>query len=183
MKAITSILKITIGILLLCLLTSTSISAQIDSTHTYPYKYIEDGKVIGVLFTVEQAQKIDNDYELFTLMDSVIKEYGLTDKVTIGVMDALNNKIVVLELTIDNLNKMLLEKDSIISNRNEVIEAMKKKIDLSEKEIDTYKEKELSHESEKKELKKEIRKQKIQKVVGFVASGIVTVGIVILTLF
>lgn len=160
--------------------TVNSVTVKLDTI--YPQPLISNGKVIGILFTENQAQKIDNDYELFSLMDSIITQYGLTDSITVGVIDAQGKKITQLELQIDNYKVMLNDKDNMINNRNSVISELKRKIELQEEQIKLQQDKEASYEEERKVLKREIRKQKTQKIVGFITTGMVAVGIVVISI-
>lgn len=159
-------------------LDSNYVTVQLDSL--YPQPLVVDGKVIGVLFTVEQAQKIDNDYELFSLMDSIITQYGVNDSITVGVINVQGKKIASLELQVENYKKMLEDKENMLTNRDLVIKELKQKVDMQEAQIKLYQEKEVSFENEISDLKKEVRRQKRQKIIGFVTTGIGATGIIIL---
>lgn len=159
-------------------LDSNYVTVQLDSL--YPQPLVVDGKVIGVLFTVEQAQKIDNDYELFSLMDSIITQYGVNDSITVGVINAQGKKIASLELQVENYKKMLDDKENMLTNRDLVIKELKQKVDMQEAQIKLYQEKEVSFENEISDLKKEVRRQKRQKIIGFVTTGLGATGIIIL---
>lgn len=146
----------------------------------YPQLLKVDGKVIGVLFTIEQAQKIDNDYEMYSLMDSIVKEYGLNDSITVGIIDAQGKKITSLELQVDNMKTMLKNKDAMLDNRDTTITEFKRKIDLYNAEIVLRNEREYSYKEEVNALKKEVKKQKRQKVIGFITTGLGVAGVIIL---
>ena len=54
-------------LILAMIISNISISqtqSQLMPESSYPQYYIENGDTIGVIFTVEQAQKVDNDLEL-----------------------------------------------------------------------------------------------------------------------
>jgi len=159
---------------------TTQNTLEIDTT-LLPQPYYYDGIIIGVLFSVEQAQKIDNDYEMYTLMDSIIRQYGLNDSITIGIINEQGKKIATLEVKVDNLEEMINDKESMIGNRDEVINELMDKVELQNRQIKLFKEKENSYEEEKKALEKEVRRQKRQKILGFIATTATTVGIVILS--
>jgi uncharacterized protein (DUF3084 family) len=158
---------------------SNYVSVKLDSL--YPQPLVVDGEVIGVLFTVEQAQQIDNDYELFSLMDSIITQYGVNDSITVGVINAQGKKIASLEMQVENLNKTIANNEEMLSNRDVVIGELKDKIYLQEAQIKLYQQKETSFENEIADLKKEVKKQKRQKIFGFIGTGTMTIGIIVLS--
>ncbi len=158
---------------------SSYVSVKIDSL--YPQPILVGDSVIGVLFTVEQARQIDNDYELFSLMDSIISQYGVNDSITIGIIDAQGKKISSLQLQVDNYEKMLNDKEIMLDNRDDVIAELRTKVKFQEGQLELRKEKEESYKGQIKDLKKDVRRQKIQKIVGYIATGVLAVGIVILS--
>lgn len=139
----------------------------------FPQPYYVNGEMIGVLFTIEQARKIDNDYELFYLMDSIISEYGINDSLTIGIMNAQGEKIKNLEMQVSNC-------DSLLNNRGSLIRELKTKLTLYDEEIKIMKEKEESYIEETKALKKEVKKQKRQKIIGYIVSGVIIVLVILI---
>lgn len=155
------------------------VSVKLDSL--YPQPLVVDVEVIGVLFTVEQAQKIDNDYELFSVMDSIITQYGVNDSITIGVINAQGKKISSLELQVENLRTTIKNNEEMLANRDVVIGELKDKIDLQEAQIKLYQQKETSFENEIADFKKEVKKQKRQKIFGFIGTGTMTIGIIVLS--
>jgi len=171
-----------IAILLTLMIMSLIGAAQSIKDTIYPQALLSDnGEVLGIVFTIEQAQKIDNDYELFSLMDSIIKQHGLTDSITIGVIDAQNKKITQLELQIENYEELLMSSKDMLSNRNSVIDELNSKVKIMQEQIELYKEIDVSHTNEKKLLMKEIRKHKAQKIIGFITTGLLAVGVVIVS--
>ena len=156
-------------------LTYSQDSVNIVLTDVYPQTLIIDNMVKGVIFTVEQAQKIDNDYDLFNVMDSIVSEYGISDSITIAIIDSQGKQIT-------NLKTQLKNSDSLLLNRNFVIKELNDKIELDRVEIDLLHQKEESYIKENKELRKALRKERIKKVVAYVTSGVAIVGIVILSI-
>jgi len=149
----------------------TNPSEEVVDDTIYPQPYYENGEIIGVIFTLEQARKIDNDYELFYLMDSIVSQYGINDSITIGIMNAQGEKIKNLEMQIENC-------DTLLNNRGHVINELKNKLSIYDDEINVMKKKEKSYIEETKALKKEVKKQKRQKIIGYIVSG----GIIVLVI-
>lgn len=152
----------------------TQVFAQFDTLDLpRPYYYMD--KVVGVIISLEQAQKIDNDYEVFTQMEKLIKEYNLSDSITISIVNVQNEKIALLEAKIDNNKHIITEKDSLITNLN-------KTIDTYIRDIMLYKELDTVNKNEIKTLKDENRKNRRQKIAAFVTSGILAVAIIVVSI-
>ena len=83
----------------------------------YPiYKYDSTSHVMTVVFTIEQAQKIDNDYDYYEFLNS-FKVDSLVNSYQIVITD-MNNIIAKQNITINDLNEL--------NNKNEQISSYKK---------------------------------------------------------
>lgn len=162
--------------LLIVMFSTFSSNAQttdVKATDDFPQYYVKGKDTIGVIFTVAQAQKIDNDYELLALLkkskiqsDSLINAY-------ITVVDLQGKQIAKLELKtslLEDLNKI---KDSEIENLKQQISQYKKDKVLSDSII-------VNDNKQITSYKKEARKLRTQK---YIFTGIgVAVAVAILVL-
>lgn len=156
-------------LLILMLLLSFSGFAQNNS---YP-KYITDGDTLRVVFTIEQAQKIDNDLELLSMYKNASVNYDSVSNAYILVIDNMNNQIATLKLAL-NTSEVINE------NNTSLIRNLKGQITNYEQDLILAKQ-----QSDNKDIiitnqKKEIKKQKTQKIIGFISAVGIAVGLIIL---
>lgn len=141
----------------------------------YPIMSVDSCGNKVVTLTLEQAQKIDNNLEILKLLkiqtsdcDSVISAY-------IVVVDEFRNKVAVLEFSVKTLNDQLKSKDRALSNLQEQLKNEKKDKTLCEGQL---KSKDIIID----DRDKEIRKLKIQKIVGFATGTAALIVSVVLLL-
>lgn len=158
-----------------------NITNDIDTTKLPQFVY-SDSVIVGVIFSLKQAQKIDSDYELYTLMDTIINQYGVSDSITISIINTQSGKISSLESKVVVLSDIIKDKDKALINRNSVIDELKYKAKIQDEQLENYSLIEESHEKEKKDLNKEISKQKRQKVIAFISTTAGAIGIVLLNI-
>lgn len=137
---------------LICLIGFSQDSTSRDSLK-FPSWFVVEGDTMGIIFSLQQAQKIDNDLEMKTLLekkgyacDSTLSKFiKLVDDKT-AFISSLDLKIKSLEdlskdkdLAIDNLNarisnlnldvifsnQQLTRKDNIIQNKDIQINTLK----------------------------------------------------------
>lgn len=125
------------------------------------------------MITVEQAQKIDNDLELLKLFENQGIQCDSLNTSYIKAIDNLNNQVRLLELDTKILKDQINDKDIQISNLQKQLTNEKIIGDLCE-------EQKKNKDEEIKLLKKEVRKQKTQKIVGFIIGGLSIIGGIIL---
>lgn len=117
-----------------------------------------------VVFTLEQAKKLDNDEELLKIYqllhsssDSLIK--SLIFKVSVS-----DTEIAYLQLKVTELEKVNATQKSLISILNEQIADYKQNVALADKQL-TLKDEQI------KNLNKEVKRQKRLKILGFSVGG------------
>ncbi len=140
-----------------------------------PQYLVEGGDTIGIIISIEQAQALDNDAELLELFKKMRLDCDNLDTHYVKVINALEEKVLLLEIQKKDLIKQGEEKDLLINNL---------KIRLSNCELDTRLcEEQLEIKNEEiKILKKEIFRQKVKKIIsvaGNVALAVVTTIIII----
>jgi hypothetical protein len=134
------------------------------------YMYDSTSKTMTVVFTLEQARTIDNDYDYLDLLelsrkgcDSLAKSYQIL------VMD-MGRVIAQQDITIKDYIRLDVKNNQLINNLNEQIK----------KYIEDQLKCELLIKNQDYQLnsyKKEIRKLKIKKTVGIFTLGGVTIGL------
>lgn len=158
--------------LLLGLFTLTTLRAQVKQE--YPQSYIKDGKTY-VVFTLEQAQKIDNDYDLLVLLKQSKAQYEKLDTANIIVINNLGAQVAELKLKINTLDGLLKDRDMQINN-------LKDQINKYEKDQLLANEQSMKKDSIISNNTKQIRKLKRQKFLGFTVGGGGLVSVIVLLL-
>jgi hypothetical protein len=140
----------------------------------YP-KMIRNNDKTYVIFTLEQAKKIDNNSELLTLVQGVIDNANLSDAVWIKIVDGLKEEIVLLEEEISIKDIKLNKQDEKISNLLEQIS----KLENENKLLIEINNNTQSIIEEKDAI---IRKNKIQKITGFSIGSVSIIAVVVLSI-
>ena len=153
------------SILLILIVIFSILSVKSQTLPNYPYFLKNNvGDTIGVVFSLAQAQRIDNDYELLSLLRKAKIQSDKNDSLSIVVVNELNEKVATLNLKVSALNDIDKLKDSEITNLKAQIELYRRDQSLS------------NTESAKKDTiinndKREIRGLKTQRFLGFVIGG------------
>lgn len=153
-----------------------SLTYLISSAQTELPRYlIENGDTIGVIISVEQAQKLDNNSELLELFKKLRIDCDNLDTHYIQVINSLNEQVALLKVNVSELEGQ----SSSLSSWNE---SLKEQLKNSEKSNKLCNEELENKDQEIKILKGELRRQKIKKVVsvaGNVALIVVTTILII----
>jgi len=141
-------------------------------------KYLTSGKdTIGVIFTLKQAQQIDNDYELLDILTKMKIECDSLNKYWIQVNDEKGKLISLFKLKIQQNDSLISIKDEKIENLNQQIKShiknekdMQAQLDIRSDQISN--------------LKKDNRKLKIKSILGWTGTTTgVAAAIVVITYF
>jgi gamma-glutamylcyclotransferase (GGCT)/AIG2-like uncharacterized protein YtfP len=178
-----------ITIILFSLL-STNLFAQnedslfVSEEKTYEYEIIDeypsyvkkDGEIIGVIFTVEQAQKIDSYIELLDLFKKLNIQDSKIEEFYISIINDQNEKILTYELKVDEFKSKLIDKEMIIKELEYQIS--------KQKEFNIKTEEQRQNDTEIiEELKKELTKEKTKKIVGISTSTTIGAALLALTIY
>lgn len=106
----------------------------------FPAWFIHKGDTVGLIFTIEQVQKIDSDLELLSWLEKKGFTCDSTISVYIKLVDDLEKQVTILKTTISELNNDISDKKSQISILKEKIENYKKDVDLANSQIVKLKE-------------------------------------------
>ena len=146
----------------------------ISSAQTELPRYlIEGGDTIGVIISIEQAQKLDNNSELLELFKKLRIDCDNLDTHYIQVINALNEQVALLKVNISELEG---ENSSLTSWNS----SLKEQLRNSEKSNRLCNEELENKDQEIKILKSEVRRQKIRKVVSVVGNAALIVVTTIL---
>lgn len=141
-------------------------------------KYLTSGKdTIGVIFTVKQAQQIDNDYELLDILTKMKIECDSLSKYWIQVNDEKGKLISLFKLKIQQNDSLISIKDEKIENLNQQIKShiknekdMQEQLDIRLEQISNF--------------KKDNRKLKIKSILGWTGTTTgVAAAIAVITYF
>lgn len=157
-------------LLLIMILISFNIYSQ-----DYPRIELNNKGEKIVVFTLEQAQKIDNDLEILELMKVARVKCDSLNLSYIKVIDEQKGEIIILKKLNDELSKNEKDKDKQISNLSEQNSNLQKNIDLCNKE-NGNKDKEIEG------LNDDIKKVKWKSLGGGFVAGVVLTLLAIVAL-
>ena len=141
----------------------------------YPYYYIKGNDTLGIVISVTQAQKIDNDYTLLNLLKQYKFNSDKLDSINIVINDDFKNEVAQLKLKSQNLEEQLNLKDSLINNLKDQISKYQSDQNLSNTQL--QKSDEIINN-----YKKENRRLRFKNFLGFSVGGGSLIGIIILLL-
>jgi hypothetical protein len=140
-----------------------------------PQYFIEGGDTIGIIISIEQAQSLDNDSELLELFKKMRIDCDSLDTHYVKVINALGEKVALLEIQNNDLVNQGKEKDLLINNLRTSLDNCEEDVLLCEEQLK-------NKDEEIKILKNEIFRQKVKKIIsvaGNAALAILTTIIII----
>ncbi len=158
--------------MLLFLSVFISSAQDTTSTVTYPHYSVEDGQKVLVM-TIEQAQKLDNDGEILKLFKQLNADFNSVDSACVKVVDAQGKEIAGLKVQIVALQSLDKTKTEEITNLKSQVSEYKAKDELNKQELEK-KDKIIT------EKDGQIRKQKRQKIGGFIGGGAAIIALLAL---
>jgi len=126
-----------------------------------------------VVFTLEQAQKIDNDLEVYALLKVARIQCDSLNLSYIKIINEQNNQIFILKNINDQDIKQLIDKDKQIKNLSEQNTNLEKNVKLCDDQ-------KVNNQKEIDGLKKDINKTKWKSLGGGFVVGVVATLITIL---
>lgn len=103
-----------------------------------PTWFIYKGDTVGLVFSVQQAQKIDSDLELLYWLEKKGFTCDSTISTYIKVVDEMNKQITIFKTTVKELDSKSQDKDIQINNLKNQILNKQNQIDLANKQIDGF---------------------------------------------
>lgn len=128
---------------------------------------------IGVVLTIEQLQKLDNQTDLVNLLEVMSIKCDDVNSKYVMVINNLEQKIAIQEIKIDNLEEQNIIRDDVILN-------LKNQVQNREESI-AFCDQQRTNDSEIiAGLKRDLRKLKIKNAVGWMTTGVgVTTAIIL----
>jgi hypothetical protein len=158
--------------ILIYILFSFEIYSQINK-RDLPQYYIQNGDTIGVVLSVEQVQKLDNDVELLRLFEDLSLDCDNLDKHYIKVINELNQVVSIHEVQIKNLKSQ----NEILNGE---IDKLKLAIVIKEKQLDIANKQKTNDSTQIVLLKKDLKKAKVKNFISWGSTGFVSVLAVLL---
>ena len=139
----------------------------------YPIIELNESGQKVVVFTFKQAQKIDNDLEVYSLLKVTRIQCDSLNLSYVKVIDDQRNQIVILKSINEKDIKQLVDKDKQIKNLTDQNSNLEKDVKLCD---DQRK----NDQTQIDGLKKDIKKTKWKSLGGGFVVGVVTILITIL---
>ncbi len=149
------------------------LSSIVSFSQEYPRLEIDSLGNKVVVFTIEQAQKIDNNLDILKLLELQGFQCDSLSTSYLKVIDNFGKQVSLLELNVTKLKEKVMDKDAQISN-------LQSQLVNSESINRLCEEQKANDKEEISILKKEIRRQKLQKFGGFIVGLAAVVGSVFL---
>jgi hypothetical protein len=145
----------------------------ISFSQDYPRIELNEKGQKVVVFTLEQAQKIDNDLEVYALLKVARIQCDSLNLSYVKVIDEQKNQIVILKSINEQDAKQLTDKDKQIKNLTEQNTNLEKDVKLCDSQ-------KVNNQKEIDGLKKDIKKTKWKSLGGGFVVGVVATLITIL---
>ena len=147
--------------------------STISFSQEYPKIELNDKGEKVVVFTLEQAQNIDNDLEIYELLKIARIKCDSLNLSYIKVIDEQNNKIFILKNINKETEKQIVDKDKQINLLVEQSKNLQKNIDLCDKQRG-------NDNKQIEGLKSDINKMKWKGLAGGFIGGVVITLIFVL---
>lgn len=142
-------------ILLFLTLTFVSLLSMAQNRQLPDY-LIEGGDTIGIILSVEQVQKLDNNTELLQLFKQLQIDCDNLEGYYVGIINESNQQIALLEANVSTLTAQGQDKTELINNLNKRLENCSKDSILCSKGLE-------NRDEQIKLLKKDLSKEKLKK--------------------
>lgn len=141
-----------------------------------PQYFIQNGDTIGIILSVEQVQKLDNDVELLNMFELLSIKCDSLDKHYVKVINDMNDVIALKELSIKNLTTQ---------NTTLTSEVTKLKLAVANKEsqLKICEEQRVNDSAAIAMLKRDLNRSKIKNVVSWSSTGFVSAIAIFLGIF
>lgn len=152
------------------------VTTFISFSQEYPRIEIDSTGKKLVVMTYEQAQKIDNAFELLTLLEKAGAECDSLTLSYVKVIDGLKHQVTLLESDITLYKGQIIDKDNQISN-------LQQRLSNSETNVTTCEQQITTRDEQIGLLKKEIKTLKTKRNIAYGAGIVGVIGGILLVLF
>jgi peptidoglycan hydrolase CwlO-like protein len=147
-----------------------NLKAQVSNLPKY---YVVDKDTVGIILTVEQVQKLDNDVELLELFKKLQLDCENLTTHYVKIINGLEEKVVLMEVSIKDLNNKSKEQDDLINN-------LKKQVSNNEKDKALCDSISKNKDAEITILKGEVTKQNIKKGASIIGNVVLFITLIVL---
>jgi hypothetical protein len=141
-----------------------------------PQYYVQNGDTIGILMTIEQVQKLDNNSELLGLFEKLSIKCDSLDTYYVGVINNMNDKITILNFKVRKQDEAMKKQDDMVNDLKTQVANALFRLNLCEQQR--------SNDSLIiKGLKQDLSKSKVKNVVGWSTTGISAAVAIFLGIF
>lgn len=141
-----------------------------------PQYFVQNEDTIGILLTIEQVQKLDNNSELLSLFEKLSIKCDSLDTYYVGVINNMNDKITILDLKVAKQDEAMKKQDDMVKDLKAKVANALLRLDLCEQQI--------SNDSLIiKGLKQDLTKSKVKNIVGWSTTGVATAVAIFLGIF
>jgi len=141
-----------------------------------PQYFVQNGDTIGILLTVQQVQKLDNNSELLGLFEKLSIKCDSLDTYYIGVINQMNDKIAILNIKLSKQDEAIKKQDDMVKDLKDQLNNAIIRLDLCEQQRN-------NDSIIIKGLKQDLNKSKWRNVAGWTTSGVVSVVAIFLGIF
>lgn len=125
-------------VLIISLLFSSSGLAQNLNPDSFPEFYRQDSVILGVVFSIPQAQKIDRDQEMLSLLKTLNAQYEENRISTLDIINLQKTTIKEKDILIGKLEDNLKEHKIQISRKDSLIDAKNEEVSTEKQEKAIY---------------------------------------------
>lgn len=141
-----------------------------------PQYYVQNGDTIGILLTIEQVQKLDNNSELLGLFEKLSIKCDSLDTYYVGVINKMNDKITILNLKVTKQDEAMKKQDDMVKDLKSKVANALLRLDLCEQQI--------SNDSLIiKGLKQDLTRSRVKNIVGWSTTGVAAAVAIFLGIF
>ncbi len=140
---------------------------------TPPEYYVIDGDTVGITLTIEQVQHINSELEMLKLFKVLDSQTQDVDQFYIDVINNQNEKMSVLQTTLTKIRESGTKQDDIIIK-------LKRQLKIRTAQYESSGEQISNDEIIIEGLKKDVTKQKAQKIGAFIGAGTGGAGVIVL---
>lgn len=141
-----------------------------------PQYYIQNGDTIGILMTVDQVQKLDNNSELLGLFEKLSIKCDSLDTYYVGVINNMNDKITILNFKVRKQEEAMKKQDNMGNDLKSQVANALFRLDLCEQQRG-------NDSIIIKGLKQDLTKSKTRNIIGWSTTGVATTVAIFLGIF
>jgi hypothetical protein len=141
-----------------------------------PQYYVQNSDTIGILLTIEQVQKLDNNTELLGLFEKLSIKCDSLDTYYVGVINNMNDKITILNYKVTKQDEAMKKQDDMVKDLKSQVANAIFRLELCEQQRN-------NDSTIIKGLKQDLTKAKVKGIAGWTTTGVVSAIAIFLGIF